>query len=161
MKTTDLRQRQQHRLSSKDIKMRPRPVTVLGLLLLLQAVGLFGLGVFYFVRLYWQHALTRAVLLAELFDQLLISLAFLPLALLALLAAIGFLRLWRNAWRNAMLLQGLSLWVALVLYFSRKPGYVYMVMLYGIFMVIYLNYADVYATFQTRSGQEEEEENEL
>jgi hypothetical protein len=95
---------------------------------------------------------------AEPVDSLAGGFVFLPLGLLALLAGIGFLRLWRTAWLMAMLLQGLSLVTALVLYFNHKPVYVYVLMVYSILIVVYLNYSEVYATFQPASILEEEEE---
>jgi hypothetical protein len=66
--------------------------------------------------------------------------------------------MWRIAWLMAMLVQGLSLLTALVLYFNQKPGYVYVIMLYSIFMVIYLNYFEFYAASSLISGLEEEDE---
>ena len=40
--------------------------------------------------------------------------------------------------------------IALVRYFSGKPIYVYVMMLYGILMVLYLNYHEVREVFQAR-----------
>jgi hypothetical protein len=142
----------------QESKNRPRPITILALLLFLQAVGLFDLGLFFFTGLGIKGSLLVAALLAEPVNTLAMGLVFVPLALLALLAGVGFLRLWRTAWVMAMLLQGLCLLAALILYFNERPPYIYFLMLYSIVMVVYLNYSEVYATFQPTSILEEEEE---
>lgn len=137
-------------------KKRPWPVTAVGLLLLLQAVVLFGIGAFYFAAVYlldlWAPlaALSAEELFLGVLDKTLLSIIFIPLSLLAILVAISFLRLWRNAWTNAMLLQGLTLLIALILYFTGKPFYVYILMLYSIFIVLYLNYHEVQVAFRSQ-----------
>jgi hypothetical protein len=139
-------------------------VTAVGLLLLLQAVGLFGLGAIYFATVYllelWAPltALSAEELLLGVVNKVIMSIIFIPLSLLAILAATGFLRLWRNAWTNATLLQGLTLMIALILYFTGKPFYVYILMLYSIFMVLYLNYHEVQAVFRPKLVVENREE---
>jgi hypothetical protein len=49
-----------------------------------------------------------------------------------------------------MLGQGLSLLMALLIYFKGKLWYTYIMMLYNIPMVLYLNYHEVRAAFQPR-----------
>ena len=148
----------------KKPRERTWPVTAVGLLLLLQAVGLFVLGAIYFAIVYlldlWAplSALSAEELFLGVVNQVVMSIIFIPLSLLAILAAVGFLRLWRNAWTNAMLLQGLTLLIALILYFTGKPLYVYMLMLYGIFMVLYLNDHHVKTAFRPESTIENREE---
>jgi hypothetical protein len=132
---------------------------VLGLLLLLQAVGLFDLGLYFFSGgLGLERSLIVERFVAEPVNALAMGVVFMPLSLLALLSGISFLGMWRIAWLMAMLVQGLSLLTALVLYFNQKPGYVYVIMLYSIFMVIYLNYFEFYAASSLISGLEEEDE---
>lgn len=142
----------------QESKSRPRPITILALLLFLQAMGLFDLGLFFFTGLGIKGSVIMTVLLAEPVNTLTMGLVFVSLALLAFLAGVGFLRLWRTAWLMAMLLQGLCLLTALLLYFNQRPGFVYFLMLYSVIMVIYLNYSEVYATFQPTSILEEEDE---
>jgi hypothetical protein len=145
--------------ASLEVKTKPWPVSVLSLLLLLQAGGFFDLGLFFVTSgLGLTRSLMMEALLAEPINTLAEGVVFIPLSMLALLAAVGFARLWRTAWLLAMLLQGLSLLTTLVLYFNQQPGYVYIIMLYSILMVIYLNYFEVYATFQPASILEEEPE---
>lgn len=117
------------------------PVLVLGLLLLFQAAGLFGLGSFYL------FTLTPGDVAVNL-PGLLNSSAFNLLALLALIASFGFLRLHRLGWLCAMLLQGLCLLLALSLYAREKAPLAYLLMFYSIGLVLYLNYSDVQSAFQ-------------
>ncbi len=145
--------------AAQETKTRPGAVTILGLLLLLQAVGLFDLGLFFFSRgLGLRRSLIVENLITAPVNTLAMGVIFIPLSVLGLLAAIGFFRLWRMAWIIAMLGQGLSLLTALVLYFDQRPHYVYIIMLYSIFMVIYLNYSEIYALFEPSSSFEEEDE---
>lgn len=138
---------------------RSGPVTVLGLLLLLQAVSLFDLGLFFFTRgLGLRRSLIVERLITEPINALAMGIILIPLALLALLAAISFFRLWRAAWIMAMLTQGLSLFTALLLYFNQRPGYVYVIMLYSIFLVIYLNTAEISTSFEPAATLTEEDD---
>jgi len=149
--------------TSNKPRRRTWPVTAVGLLLLLQAAGLLGLGAIYFARVYlldlWapMSALSFEELFSGVVNDVFMSIIFIPLSLLAILVAISFLRLWPNAWTNAMLLQGLSLLIALLLYFTGKPWYVYILMLYSIFVVLYLNYYDVKMAFRPKSVIEDRE----
>jgi hypothetical protein len=73
--------------------------------------------------------------------------------LLAVVAAFGFLGLWRTGWPTAMLLQGLCLLVALGLYLRTAPPYALGLMSYSILMVIYLHHPEVQQAFQTKQLQ--------
>ena len=66
---------------------------------------------------------------------------------LALLSALGFWRVWQAAWMSAITVQGASLLLALGMFFRDRPLYVYFMLLYGIWMVIYLNFSDVLEAF--------------
>jgi hypothetical protein len=125
---------------------RPAPVTIVGLLLLVQCAALFGLAALFLAPLApaWE-------LRPEELPRALMGAAFGVLGLAALLACVGLLRLWPAGWLVAMLVQGASLLLALNLYFREKPPYAYLLMLYGICMVLYLNYAEVQATFRPRA----------
>jgi hypothetical protein len=114
---------------------RPWAVTVIGWLLLLEMAALVLLT---FINL--GHP---------------VGVAFLALALLALVAAIGFGRVRRGGWVNAVLVQGGGLLTALLLYFGPRPMYAYFVMLVGILMVLYLHQADVQSAFRQAPGPEQ------
>jgi hypothetical protein len=135
---------------ASQIKSRPKrpwPVTALGLLLIVQSLALGSLGLFFLSPLGPQWILTSEIIRANL---LTISkgIGFLGLALLTLLTAFSFLRLRRGAWVNAVLLQGISLLIALGFYFYERQTFAYVMMLYGIGMVLYLNHAEVQAAFR-------------
>ena len=89
-------------------------------------------------------------------QQLLIALiesaVLFMLTILALWSAIGFFRLWRIAWTAAMFVQGASLMTSLTLYFLSKPLHITFLMISGIFMVLYLNYADIQTIFTSTPG---------
>jgi hypothetical protein len=129
---------------------RPWPVTFIGLLLLFQAAGLLVLALY---TLAWPFELAQIT--AEQ-PAAVAALVFAFLAPFALWTSIGFLRRWRNAWLNAMLLQGLCLLIALAVYISQdKPAFAYVVMGFSVYMVIYLNHYEVKEAFRTRAAFEE------
>jgi hypothetical protein len=84
-----------------------------------------------------------------------VGVAFIALALLALGATVGFARLRRGGWVNAVLVQGGVLLIALLLYFGPRPAYAYGMMLFGIVMVLYLHQADVQTAFRQAPGPEQ------
>ena len=114
---------------------RPWAVTAIAWLLLVELGGLAALAVF---------NIARPV----------VALAGLVLGLLALVAAIGFARLRRGGWVNAVLVQGGVLALALYLDFRSHPMYADIMMVYGIIMVLYLHQADVQAAFRLAPGPE-------
>ena len=129
-----------------------RPILMVGLLLLLEAAGLAGVVAYEFSRVDWRRLdpespSGQAIGAAT-------SLLFAPSAVLAALAALGFLFLSRRGWILAALSQGASLAICLWLYYSGSaPLYVYGVMVYCILMVLYLNSHDVRVAFH--SGRED------
>ena len=139
--------------SSDKLRTRPWPVTVVGLLLLVQAVGLFTTGTVNLLRTSLRLEITMETVMEELPNAARGSL-FIALALLALIVSFSFFRLRSTAWLSALLVQGLTLFFALSLYLRDRPGgrihYAYVMMLYAIFMVIYLNYGDVQAAFRPK-----------
>ena len=127
-----------------------RPIRVIGLLLVAQAAGLAGVVAYELSRVDWQRldpdSLSGQAIGAAA------SLLFAPSAVLAALAALGFLFLSRRGWILAALSQGASLAICLWLYSGPAPLYVYPVMVYCILMVLYLNSHDVRVVFH--SGRE-------
>jgi len=150
------------------------PVRANGLLLVLQAAGLGGIGAYEVYRVDWQQVEADLSLLPETLDlpetlvlpetvegaehAVVTVLVFAPPTVLALLAALGFLFLLRAGWLLAMIVQGLSLLACLLLYSAWTPIFIYPVMLYCIVMALYLNSSDVRAAFhvgqRTRLPQE-------
>jgi hypothetical protein len=132
-----------------------RPIRAIGLLLILQVVGLVGLGVYEFSRVDWQRVSPedpgRGVIEVAAFAL------FAPPAVLTLLSGLSFLLLRRRGWLLAAIAQGLSLAVCLWLYTLFQPGYVYPVMAYCIPMILYLNSHDVRVVFRPRRDAAEQE----
>lgn len=77
-------------------------------------------------------------------------LAFDLISGLAILAAIGFFFLRHVGWLSAMMAQGLSLFIALLVYFNSGLWVAQVTMLYGILMVLFLNSILVRTAFRNR-----------
>lgn len=138
-------------VASRQQRERSWPIRVLTLLLGLQAVLLALISAF---NLQGDES-SLVFLLEHPFYAVLI-----PLSILALIAAIGFLRPRPGAWVIAMMVQGLMLLAALIRYFGSGPrdAILYGMMFYGVIMVLYLNYAEVPLVFRVQPGEVLEEE---
>lgn len=131
-------------------RTRPWSIKAMGLLLLLQAVGMSCMGLFYVDvsdladRLIEMSESSTWAMLRHVTGDAIAGILLVQLSFLALLAAFGFWRMRRNAWMNALLLQGLSLALALIRYFTGAKSWgMYILMLYAVLMVLYLNYYEV------------------
>ncbi len=128
-----------------------RPIRVIGLLLILQVIGLLGLGAYEFVQVSWQEIQLDATPPPQAIEVLAFIL-FVPSAVLTLLSALSFLLLRRKGWILAALGQGLCLAVCLWLHSRLQPWYVYPIMAYCTLMILYLNSHDVRTMFHPRRG---------
>ena len=126
-----------------------RPIRVIGLLLILQVVGLIGLGAYEFLQVDWQRIQLDATPPPRAMEAL-ASILFVPSAVLTLLSALSFLLLRRKGWILAATGQGLGLAICLWLYSELQPWYVYPVMAYCVVMVLYLNSQEVRTMFHPR-----------
>jgi len=134
-----------------------RPVRAIGVLLILEVIGLVLLGGYEFLQVDWrgidlesqQHQAVEVAVFA----------LFVPSAILTLLSALSFLFLQRRGWLLAAIAQGLSLAVCLWLYSLFQPGYVYPIMAYCILMILYLNSQDVRMVFLPRQSHGASHEN--
>lgn len=143
-------------------KPTPRPwsVTTGGYLLAAQSAALLGTG----LALLQTAADWAAVLIdpERLAGPLVIGLACLSLGVVAFANALQFLRRRNDAWLVAMLLQGLSLALALLLYWRGQRLSSYLLMVFGILMVVHLNRGDVLTPFHVpitpRSGRRRSDE---
>jgi uncharacterized membrane protein HdeD (DUF308 family) len=139
-----------------------RQVRVVGALLILQGVGLMGLGVYFFGRVDWDRVLvssgqgqTYIQAIDEPSSQLLeqavlFAIFFLPSAVLLLLAGLSFLVFRRRGWLLATTAQSLILLVCLFAYPDPRPGFTYPFIAYCILMVLYLNSRSVRAAFHSK-----------
>ncbi len=153
---------------AKLARARSWPVRANGLLLVLQAAGLGGIGAYNVLRIDWQQVQQQAESDASLSPELteavehaaVIVFTLGPPAVLAVLAALGFFFLFRIGWLLAMIVQALTLLACLLLYSDWEPVsgwepvFIYPVMLYCIVMVLYLNSSDVRAAFHIRRRAE-------
>src|SRR5215213_2414330 len=125
-----------------------RTVKVIGVLLILEVVGLVVIGVFEFSQIHWrglelesqQHQAAEVAVYA----------LFVPSVILTLISALSFLFMRRRGWLLAAIAQGLSLAVSLWLYTWFRPGYVYPIMAYCVLMILYLNSYEVRVIFLPR-----------
>ena len=146
-----------------DGTTRSWPVRANGLLLVLQAAGLGGIGAYNVYRVDWQEVQQQvefeAMLspdLTETVEQaIVIALILGPLAVLAVLAALGFFLL-VDGLVLGMIVQVLAVLACLLFYTEweailyREPVFIYPVMLYCIVMTLYLNSSDVRAAFHVK-----------
>jgi len=129
--------------------------------LILQAGGFFLFGLLHLLTLSpWHDWLQLPNSLSNQFNLGLIGhvslgVIFIPLSLLGFTAAIGMFYLRRGAWLIALLVQGLSLFMALIIYLEDRSPYSYVVMGTSTFLVIYLHYSDIQLLFRSRSGGDE------
>lgn len=128
-----------------------RPVRIVGLLLLVQSLGLFGL-VSYWLAVVSQRGLFQSLVWSEVAEGLLsggaeggaapVAVLFVPPAALMLVSGAWFL-LGRGGWVVASVSQGLCLGACLLLYSGSAPVFVYPVMAYCVLTILYLNSRDV------------------
>lgn len=136
-------------------KSRSWPVRATAVLLLLQAIGLGGYSVYRITRLDWSFLPQEAEIIQDVMtpghiEAISLGAMFIPLALLALVAAVGFVFLFRIGWLLGAIAQGLILLACLNLYFQYRPIFIYPIMVYSIVMVLYLNSFEVRIAFQPR-----------
>ena len=129
-----------------------RTVKVIGVLLILEVVGLVVIGGYEFVQLRWGGF----VLEGRPHDAVEVTVyaLFIPSGILTLMSALSFLVMRRRGWLLAAIAQGLSLAVSLWLYSWFQPGYVYPIMAYCVLMILYLNSHDVRVVFLSRQAPE-------
>ena len=158
----------------KPDKTSSRPIRAVGLLLILQAIGLVGLIAYGLLQVDWQQVRSDSqqqglVLeiqpdssqqqegeeesVLEAARAIVAAILFLPSIVLAILGALGFLLFSRRGWLLASLAQTLSLGACMELYYNsvwENPAFVYPVMLSCILMILYLNSSEVRVVFHSR-----------
>lgn len=135
----------------RDVVSR-RPIRVVGLLLILQVAGLAGFGAYEAAQVNWRQV-DPAAPTPEAMEAATFVVLYAPPAVLALIAAAGFLFMTRRGWLLAAIAQGLSLGASLWLYSERQPYFVYPIMVYCILMILYLNSHDVRVVFHSALHQ--------
>lgn len=141
--------------SAQMDETRRRPIQLIGLLLLLQAIGLTGIGAYELAQVDWQWVGSEAM--SQQAIRTAVPFLFAPPAVLTLLSALSFLFLRRRGWLLAAIGQGMNLAVCLWLYSESKPIYIYPTMVYCILMILYLNSHDVRVVFHSRQHPVEQD----
>jgi hypothetical protein len=128
-----------------------RPVRIVGLLLLIQSLGLAGL-VSYWLVVVSQRGLFASLAPSEVVEGLLsgggegvvtpVAVLFVPPAALMFVSGVWFL-LRRGGWVVASVSQGLCIGACLLLYLGSAPVFIYPIMAYCVLAILYLNSRDV------------------
>jgi MFS family permease len=126
-----------------------RQTRLLGVLLILQVVGMVGIGIWLFSTIDWDRILTFAdgqthlegdlpkSLERQLEQAVLYAIYFLAPAILLLLAGLGFVLLRRRGWMLASVAQAICLLVCLFFYTDPRPWFAYPIIAYCILMILY------------------------
>ncbi len=125
-----------------------RTVKVIGVLLILEVIGLVAIGAFEFWQIHWRGINLEGTRHDAV--EMAVFALFIPSGVLTLMSAFSFLVMRRRGWLLAAIAQGLSLAVSLWLYSWFQPNYVYPIMAYCILMILYLNSHDVRVAFLPR-----------
>ena len=131
-----------------------RPVRAIGLLLILEVLGLAALGVYEFSQVLSRLDLQQ-VQPEEVTPEVVGAAAivlFVPPAVMMVVSAFGFLFMRRRGWLLAAISQGLSLGICLWLYAELQPLYVYPIMAYCVLVILYLNSQGVRTVFHVARG---------
>ena len=144
-------------------QMSRGPVWVAGALLILQGVGIMGIGVYFFGRIDWDRALVvtsgQGLIHVQTVDgpwvkpleqAVLFAIYYIPPAVLLLLAGLSFLIVRRRGWLLAITAQSLILLACLFAYPDPRPGFAYPIMAYCILLVLYLNSQSVRTAAQSQ-----------
>ena len=139
-----------------------RQTRLLGVLLILQVVGMVGIGIWLFSTIDWDRILTFAdgqthlegdlpkSLERQLEQAILYAIYFLAPAILLLLAGLGFVLLRRRGWMLASVAQAICLLVCLFSYTDPRPWFAYPIIAYCILMILYLNSQGVRVVVHSR-----------
>ena len=145
---------------SQDSAKRPQrsgAINVTTWLLFGQALALLMMGILNLLNLGVGTTLTLEEALGVLIQELTGSIIFIALACIGFVATFNFWRMDQIAWTMGMLTQGLLLLAALIIYFQEGANpYAYIMMAYGIMMVIDLHLPDVIGAFTQTSNEEDQ-----
>ena len=125
-----------------------RTVKLIGLLLILEVIGLVAIVGFEFFQIRWGGLNLEGSRHNDV--EIAVYALFIPSGVLTLMSAFSFLFMRRKGWLLASTAQGLSLGVSLWLYSWFQPPYVYPIMAYCVLMILYLNSYDVRVVFLPR-----------
>lgn len=127
----------------------PSSIHFTGRLILVQSIGFLALAIF---------TAPEPPIVGHEFTELWRAGLYISMAFLSAWAGIALRRLRPTGWNLAMLVQGVALLQALVLYTTERPPYIYVQMLLGILIVLNLNQAGLRRSFPTELIEESTEE---
>jgi hypothetical protein len=139
-------------------KRRPRSVSIIAWLHLVQSLVFLVFGAFLFEA---SSGLTIRIITAirliplAVFQSMISVLVMVILAVFGVFVAIALFRLKAWAWLAAMSLQGIGLVAALYGYITGRPNYVGM--LIGLILVLYLNQYEVRIAFREQRDERDAE----
>ncbi len=137
------------------MRVRRWAVRSLSVLLVAEAALLFAVTAWLGAGIDWQAEFEYVIFSAAAINFLAFALSFVPLAGLTFFVAVGVLLGRRAAWIIAMFIQALILAMTLLIYFDGiRPLALYVIMLYAIVVVFYLNTGDVRQAFFSRPATE-------
>jgi hypothetical protein len=130
-------------------------VRVISLLLVVQALSFVMISIAWLSEVDWTQEPIDLAQYGSILEKLAVAILLLPVVVILLLTAIGFLFQRRAAWLLAMLTQGFVLFTCLSSYFGeqltvRSSNWFYGIMLYSIVLVLYLNTNDIRVAFTAR-----------
>jgi hypothetical protein len=139
------------RKSQEKKASRPRSVTILAWLQILQSLGLLGYGGYLVDAKGWtftEKASTIQFIPLALFDWMTNGVILVVLGACMAIVSLALFRLRSWAWLASMALQGAGLFAGLIGYIYGSPNYFGMIL--GTFIVLYLNRQEVQAAFRVR-----------
>jgi hypothetical protein len=132
---------------------RPRSVTILAFLQVVQSLGFLGFGVMQVIEYKWPETIvwdSPETLIPTLFDLMISGIGLIFVGVLMLIVTIELLRLRSWAWILSMSVQGMGLFAALLGYMRGDPNY--LTMFLGVLLVFYLNQQEVQDAFRQVRG---------
>lgn len=135
---------------------RPRRVTIIGSLLLLQGLALLAVAAVLITWANTEHldmlpqALAAEVQAMTLGEMMFVATA-LVMGIFGVVSGIGLLRLRPWAWLMAMIVQGIGMIIDLIEYARGRPNYI--TMTFAVVVVLYLNQGSIQEAFQVARHQ--------
>lgn len=135
--------------------VRPRSVTILAVLQVLQSLAFLAFGTAQIITHEWPETIlvwdTPETLIISAFDLITSGIGLIFVGVLMLIVTIDLLRLKGWAWLSSMTVQGMGLAAALLGYLRGEPNYYSMFL--GVLLVFYLNQQEVQDAFRQVRGK--------
>jgi hypothetical protein len=133
---------------------RPRSISILAGLQVVQSLGFLYYGYFQVITHVWPEGdilKSPATFISAAFDFITSGIGLILLAFLMFVVSLELLRLRSWAWLASMWVQGVGLAAALLAYSRGEPNFLSMFL--GVLLVFYLNQQDVQDAFRGRRSE--------